>query len=268
MLTFASICPHPPLIIPAIGQNNLTQLQTTVNSLQKLNEKLLSDKPDTIVVISPHYHKPSEHFIMNIAPRYLGSLKNFGDLATGLEFAVNIELAEAVNSLNNGRKKTFPLQIINEEGVDYGLTIPLFYLTQKLIGVKLLALHPPISFNLQEIFSFGQLLKKACQKTTQKIALVASGDLSHTISPDSPIGGTSPRTKEFDHALIKFLKHKKINEIMAIEKNLSEEAKECGLKPIMLLLGALYRVPYVPQVLSYEHPFGIGYLTMEMKLKI
>jgi len=158
MLTFASICPHPPLIIPAIGQNNLTQLQTTVNSLQKLNEKLLSDKPDTIVVISPHYHKPSEHFIMNIAPRYLGSLKNFGDLATGLEFAVNIELAEAVNSLNNGRKKTFPLQIINEEGVDYGLTIPLFYLTQK----------PANIFQSPRNFFFRPTFKKSLPKNHSK----------------------------------------------------------------------------------------------------
>lgn len=266
MLTFASVCPHPPLIIPAIGQNNLAQLQTTINSLQKLNEKLLSDKPDTIIVISPHCHEQSDHFIINAAPRYLGSLENFGDLATKLEFAVDIELAKTINGLNNSQKKTFPLRLINEEKVDYGLTIPLFYLAQKLLGVKLLVLHPPTAFTLSEIFSFGKLLKKAVQKTAQKIALVASGDLSHKISSDSPIGA-SPRAKEFDHTVIRLLKHKKINEILAVEKTLSEEAQECGLKPIALLLGTLYRVPYAPQILSYEHPFGIGYLTMEMKLK-
>ncbi len=266
MLIFASICPHPPLAIPAIGQNNLTQLQTTVNSLQELNEGLLANKPDTIVVISPHYHKAGEHFVINAAPRYLGSLENFGDLATKLEFAADTELAGAINDSHDGQKKKFPLLIVNEEHIDYGLTIPLFYLAQKLIGVKLLAIHPPVSFNLHEIFSFGQLLKKIFQKTPQKIALVASGDLSHKISSDSPVG-VSPRAKEFDHTMIKFLKRKKINEIVAIEKALSEEAQECGLKPIVLLLGTLYRIPYAPHILSYEHPFGIGYLTMEMKLK-
>jgi hypothetical protein len=35
---------------------------------------------------------------------------------------------------------------------------------------------------------------------------------------------------------------------------------------ILILLGILDEVKHEPQLLSYEYPFGVGYLTMEFKL--
>ena len=266
MLTFASLCPHPPLIIPAIGQNNLLSLTTTIGSLKKLNTKLLELKPDTIIVISPHNNQPGPNFVINNAPKYSGSLENFCDLTTKLELTTDTELIALIQKTLEQSKEKFNLEVTNEEKIDYGLTIPLYYLIESLIGAKFIALHPSADASLSPHLNFGKLLQKIFKETDKKIALIASGDLSHKISNDSPVG-VSPRAKEFDHTLIHLLKHKKINEITALEEDLSREAEECGLKPITMLLGMIYRVPYTPRVLSYEHPFGIGYLTMDMELK-
>ena len=53
-----------------------------------------------------------------------------------------------------------------------------------------------------------------------------------------------------------------------MDKNLIEEAGECGYKSIIILLGALSLVPnFKFEILSYEGPFGVGYLVANAKVK-
>ena len=54
MLKFASICPHPPLLIPSIGQNNLLEIGSTVEAMKKLGDEIKNLEISTIVIISPH----------------------------------------------------------------------------------------------------------------------------------------------------------------------------------------------------------------------
>ena len=51
-----------------------------------------------------------------------------------------------------------------------------------------------------------------------------------------------------------------------MDKKLIFEAEECGLRSILILLGILNRMSYEPQLLSYEAPFGVGYLTLNFDL--
>ncbi|NMB47881.1 hypothetical protein GYA13_00335 [Candidatus Kuenenbacteria bacterium] len=266
MLSSAAFCPHPPLSVPAIGQANLAALATTLNSFQKLNLELLALKPDTLILISPQHQKKSAQLIINSAPQYLGSLENFGDLATKIEFSSDPDLLSALQKTDQQLKNGMNFIFEAEPALDYGATIPLYHLAKNLIGVKLLVLYPPADAPLSYNLELGKILQKVLKNSEKKIALIASGDLSHKLSEDSPVG-VSPRAKEFDHTLIQMLKHKKIAELIALDPALSIEAEECALGPLTLLLGILYRVPYAPKVLSYEHPFGIGYLTMKMELK-
>ncbi|MFH1207865.1 MAG: hypothetical protein V1668_04725 [Patescibacteria group bacterium] len=46
-----------------------------------------------------------------------------------------------------------------------------------------------------------------------------------------------------------------------------EEAGECGLRSIIMLLGMLNTVSYEPELYSYEGPFGVGYMVTNFKLK-
>jgi len=52
-----------------------------------------------------------------------------------------------------------------------------------------------------------------------------------------------------------------------MDKNLVEEAGECGYRSIIILLGALDGLDWKPEILSYEAPFGVGYLVANFKIK-
>ncbi|MDO9574615.1 MAG: AmmeMemoRadiSam system protein A, partial [Candidatus Contubernalis sp.] len=57
----------------------------------------------------------------------------------------------------------------------------------------------------------------------------------------------------------------RVEEIIALEDNLVENAAECGLRPIVMALGSLDGFAVEPHILSYQGPFGVGYLVAIFK---
>src|SRR5439155_25281733 len=88
--------------------------------------------------------------------------------------------------------------------------------------------------------------------------LIASGDLSHRLTPDAPYG-FRPQGPLFDRLVIDALRACAWEQIEALDPDLVEEAGECGLRPLAILLGAGRAANLNSQVLSYEGPFGVGY---------
>ena len=109
------------------------------------------------------------------------------------------------------------------------------------------------------------MIKSKLLSSSARIAVIASGDLSHKLSKNAP-AGYSPKGKKFDKKLIDCLLKKQTHEIIKFKPELIADAGECGLKSIIILLGVLEGMKYEPQLLSYESPFGVGYLTMNFKL--
>ena len=73
MLVFAGISPHPPLLIPEIGKENLKFVNKTTGALKKLAEELYSTHPETIVIISPHGPMMADAFVFNLSPKFKSS---------------------------------------------------------------------------------------------------------------------------------------------------------------------------------------------------
>ena len=116
-----------------------------------------------------------------------------------------------------------------------------------------------------EHFKFGELLNREIIRNHDKVAVIASADLSHRLTKNAP-GGYSPKGKKFDKKIVEYLLQSKAKEIIEMDKDEISDAGECGLKPITILLGILEGVKYKPETYCYESPFGIGYLTMNFKL--
>ena len=51
-----------------------------------------------------------------------------------------------------------------------------------------------------------------------------------------------------------------------LDKVLTENAAECGLRSILILLGILNHIKFQTKILSYEAPFGVGYLVANLEL--
>ncbi|MFA7169654.1 MAG: AmmeMemoRadiSam system protein B [Candidatus Paceibacterota bacterium] len=260
MLTFAAICPHPPLLVPDIGKEDALNVQNTSSAMQKLSQELLEKKIDTIVIVSPHGPIFMDFMSVNLSEKLFGNFSDFGS-EVEMEFANDIELALYIKEVADSNK--LPLQTVSEN-LDYGAMVPLFFLTQNLPDIKVC--HLSFSYlDYGKHFTFGEIIYEAIQSTDKKVALIASGDLSHRLTPEAP-AGYSPRGKEFDEYLVSNLEKNEVEKILDMDSRLIEDAGECGLRSIIILLGALSNVNYKFEKLSYEGPFGVGYLVGRFNL--
>jgi aromatic ring-opening dioxygenase LigB subunit len=260
-LVFSAIVPHPPILIPSIGKDNLDQIKATKESLEKLEKDLYASKPDIIMMISPHGHVDPDHFTLNISDNYIINFEEFGDFATELKVKGDTTLM-TIDKESISKKS--PVNIISEEKLDHGIGVPFYYLGQNIENVKII----PIVFSLldtQAHLDFGKHLKEIIFGSEKRIAVIASGDLSHCLTESAP-APFNPSGKEFDEKMIELLKKPDPQGIVNIDKDLVENASECGLRSIVILLGILNNIKFETEILSYEAPFGVGYLTANLSL--
>jgi len=260
-LVFSALTPHPPILIPQIGKENLKRLDLTSKAYAKLAAELKKSEADTILIISPHGTIQKDSFTMNLSPRFNCNFEDFGDFSTKKEWTGDVALTYRIREK---LETTAPLQLMSSASIDHGTSIPLFVLTQSLPNIKIIPLYFS-GLDLEAHFKFGQILQHELLTNKERIAVVASGDLSHRITKDAP-AGYSPKGKKFDKKIVKYLTENKPSEIMNLDKNLIIEAGECGLRSILIQQGIMDGIKHEPQALSYEAPFGVGYLTMNFKL--
>ncbi|HUT21894.1 MAG TPA: AmmeMemoRadiSam system protein B [Candidatus Bipolaricaulota bacterium] len=261
-LVFASIVPHPPIIIPSIGKDNINKVEKTIVSLKELNKDLIAANPEIIIVISPHGEFFADAFNINTNAEYSADFEQFGDFQTKFKYKPDLEF---INRFKEQVETDLPIFLSQHQNLDHGSSVPLYYLAAGLEKVKIV----PINYCLlsyQRHIEFGKALKEAIFNSDKRIAIVASGDLSHRLSKDAP-AGFSKRGKEFDKKLIQLLKAQKPENIVNMDKDLIEEAGECGLRSILILLGVVKNMNYEFEVLSYEAPFGVGYLVGQFVFK-
>jgi len=260
-VAFSAIVPHPPILIPDIGQENIKRLDLTNKSFSRLAQDLAASQAETIVIISPHGTIQPAAFSMNLSPEFSANLEEFGDFGTKRSWKGDIGLAYKIRERLETRA---PLQLISDSKLDYGSSVPLCMLTQKLPDIKIIPIYYS-GLDYEAHFKFGQLLNRELIYNKEKIAVIASGDLSHRLTKNSP-AGYSPRGKKFDKKLMEYLKDSKNQDILKLQPDDVFEAGECGLRSILILLGIMDNIKHEPQLFSYESPFGVGYMVMEFKL--
>jgi len=156
--------------------------------------------------------------------------------------------------------------IISSPHPEWGFEVPLYFLAKNFKGEIYQYLTGPEEPKFY--FEEGKkIYEKEITRLNSKVAIIASGDLSHYLKEDGPYG-FNPQGPEFDKALIEALKKKDIKTILNLE-GIFPEAGDCGLRSFCFLLGILEAsgINWQPEILSYEGPFGVGYLVVNFKLK-
>src|SRR3989339_535623 len=201
-LVFAAITPHPPLLIPTIGKNELKKINATKKALEKLEEDIYLSKPDIIIIISPHGSYFTDAFTLNINADFETDLREFGDLATKTVFKGDMNLSSYIRE--SSKEQKFPTAVISEKKIDHGASVPLFYLTPHLPNISLI----PLGFSgldWKTHVSFGNMIRECISESSKRVAVIASGDLSHALKTESPAG--------FNQAGVEF--DKKIQELLS-----------------------------------------------------
>ncbi len=265
MIRFAAITPHPPIIVPTIGRSNLNLCRKTVEAMKTLGEKFRAVKADTLFLVSPHGPAQYDRFTINYSPLLRGDLSSFGDQRQ-FNFENDRELIDEI--LENSRSANLPIGLVREFELDHGALVPLYYL----LNEKGLSYNPKLihmAFSMLPFdyhFHLGKVLGEVLQKSSKIIAFVASGDLSHRVTPEAP-AGYSPQGRVFDKTLLDLIRKKNTKGILNLDPHLIEEAGECGLRSIIILLGVLSNLRWEVKSLSYEAPFGVGYAVVNFHIK-
>jgi len=258
MLKAAFLTPHPPVIIPGIGdKESLKRVSDTILAMKKLGDKTEKIGPKTIIFVSPHAPVDPLAISGNEESILKGNFIDFGFTGWEKEKENNIDLLNTIEEKSLAKKINFSSFKAN---LDHGVLVPLYYLSPQ-VPYKIIHLAYSLE-DLKTHFEFGKVLGSVINKYVDPVILVASGDLSHRITSDAP-AGYSPRGEEFDKKMRKMLKDSDWESIINLDNNLIEEAGECGLRSIAITLGALSKQKVRFSELSYECPFGVGYLAGE-----
>ncbi|OGY79013.1 MAG: AmmeMemoRadiSam system protein B [Candidatus Kerfeldbacteria bacterium RIFCSPHIGHO2_02_FULL_42_14] len=255
-LIFGAITPHPPLLLPSIGKGKEVRLTKTIQGFRALEEYFYTSKPDTVIIISPHGPITVDNFYMNVAERFRSELQDFGDMSTNLTFSGDIGFVSKIKEKCD--QDCFPVKLLSQEALDYGTLVPLFFLTQHTPNIKIV----PISYSWLDYelhYRFGVILQQEILNSSKRIAVIASGDLSHRLTKEAP-AGFSPHAQKLDETIIEAVQQKDKATLLHIDPLLVKEGNECGLRSLLILLGIFNSVNYQPVIMSYEYPFGIGYL--------
>ncbi len=250
------IAPHAPVLIPEIGGPRVSDATSTVEALKRASTIIDGLAPETLIFISPHSQIVDGGFAIQIQSQIQGSFSQFG--AGDIRFSIDNDL-EAVEKISQAcRRLGVPLCPIDDPGVDgldWGVLLPYWFMGQ---GRPIVSLSISVLPN-KDHYLLGRGIWEALSEPEKNYVFVASGDLSHRLSDDSPYG-YSPQGIVFDERVKKIVKGGRLDEFLKIDKNEAISAGECGLRSFITLAGVLSELVIDAQVLSYEGPFGIGYL--------
>jgi AmmeMemoRadiSam system protein B len=264
--------PHPPIVVPEVGGSSLTEAEATVRAMVAVRERTAALAPDTIVLLSPHSPLARSQMGVSLAGAYKGSLAYFRASQVKVEADGDVPLAEAImeRTASHGIpviRTAAPGEIFD---LDHGAMVPLVYLTGALERPCRLVILSFSYLSLEEHVRFGRVVGDVMVAAEQRIVYVASSDLSHRLIPGAP-AGYDPRAPLFDQAVADTFAAGDWEGLLTIEPGLVSAAGECGYRSLAVLSGVVEAYEATGgrtrnRLLSYEGPWGVGYLVGEVDL--
>lgn len=255
-VVYGAILPHPPLLVPVVGGDRIKEVAKTKKALEEVGRQMKDRDIDSVVIITPHGSVSQVSIPVYTSHVFEGNMGYFNAPKPSLSFKGDYHLGNEI--IKEAKRQNIAVAQIGESFLDHGIIVPLYY--PYMAGFRKPIVPIALAFiNYRELFSFGEAIRTASENLGKKVAVIASGDMSHRLTLDAP-AGYNPEAHKFDEKMIELVKNNDAEGIMNIDPALVEKAGECGLRSIIILMGALSGLSVKPQVLSYEGPFGVGYM--------
>jgi 3,4-dihydroxyphenylacetate 2,3-dioxygenase len=246
-----------------------------IRALKLIGERARERGADTFVVFDTHWIS-NFGFHINANARLQGTYTSpeapqmVRDLA--YDYAGNPALAEliAVESTKTGpavqahRVATLP--------VEYGTIVPMHYMNADK-ALKVVSVASPIFASPAELRQFGEAVRRAVEKSDCKVAVLASGSLSHQLFENSRLGPeawnsiASEFNRQMDLRVLDLWKERRYREFCAM---LPEYTRKCNGEALMadtvMLFGTLGWDKYdgaSEQLCPYFPSSGSGQVAVE-----
>lgn len=249
--------PHPPLIIPEVGRGQEKAIQATIDAYHQAARRLAAWKPDTVVVLSPHSVMYADYFHISPGTGAEGDFGRFRAPHAKVRVTYDRELVRLI--CQEADRADVPAGTMGEEDrqLDHGTMIPLWFLNQydrnyQVVRIGLSGL--PFSAH----YRLGQCIQRAAERSEKRIAVIASGDLSHRLTKDGPYG-FQEEGPAYDRRIMDVMGSGEFGGLFDFSEEFCEKAAECGHRSFVIMAGALDSLAVKAERLSHEGPFGVGY---------
>ena len=256
-VVFCGIAPHPPLLVPEVGGERIREVADSKRSLEEFSRRVVSTDPDTVVVISPHSPLDPRYFTARAEDELRGDFRDFNARTDPLVFPNDRDLLKAVAAASEERGLWFR-ELNRPCPLDHGALVPLYYLN-KAGWTGAIAVFGFTNQSIEDHLSFGRAITAGASAIRRRIAIVASGDLSHRLIVGGPYE-YEPTAHRFDEQIVNAISQGCARKVLEVDDGLRMRAGECGYRSILVALGSVDQHIREHQVLSYEGPFGVGYM--------
>ena len=249
--------PHPPMIVPAIGRGSEAQVAETTEAYEKVADEIAALAPETIIILSPHSIMYADYFHISPGGRAEGSFAGFG--APQLRFSEEYD-AELVSEIcRRAKAEDFPAGTMGERDrkLDHGTMVPLWFIRSKYKEGRIIRIGLS-GLPLIDHYKFGMMIRDAVESTGRKVAIVASGDLSHKLQEYGPYGYV-PEGPEYDERIMDVMGRSAFGELLDFDSDFCDKAAECGHRSFVIMAGAFDGMSVNAERLSHQDVTGVGY---------
>jgi AmmeMemoRadiSam system protein B len=259
-IVFVGIAPHPPIMVPEVGREACAEVRGSIEAMRELTERINACGAETIIIISPHAPLEAHAFVAYGDRELRGDFANFRAPQATISAPLDFELLEAITS--HAAADNYKIVPLEGYELDHGTAVPLYFFLRNGWRGRVVALGYSFLSNEDHV-RFGACLRRAVEASGRAVAFVASGDLSHRLTPDAP-AGFNPQAHLFDEEVVASIDARAPERIVGIDQNLRRLAGECGYRSMLVAIGTEGESPRDCEVLHYEAPFGVGYMVAQL----
>ena len=251
----AVLMPHAPILVPDVGGDRAGAARASVRAMREAAARVMDFQPDTLALISPHSPRQRGAFGLWAGDRLTGTFAQFNAPGAQVSLPNDTPLADAI--IAEARNRGLATWLIRGQTLDHGALVPLWFLAQAGWAgpTVVLSLKDPADGGLAEL---GEAIAAAARASRRRIAIVASGDMSHRLKENAPCG-FHPQAHQFDETFINLIRDGDYHGIGNIAPALRELAAEDAVDSTLAAAAAVDWKAAGHKVLNYEAPFGVGY---------
>src|SRR6185503_19121887 len=259
-LVFSGIAPHPPIMVPEVGRESIADVRASIEAMAELTRRVVEAGAESIILISPHAPLEVDSFVAYEGPKVYGDFSNFRAPGTEFSAVVDDELLRAITDA--AASENYRVTMLPDDLLDHGTAVPLYFLVRNGWQGRVVPLGYSFLSNEDHV-RFGACIARAVDQLGRRVAFIARGDLSHRLKPEAP-AGFNPSAHFFDEEVVQALTKNEPERIVEIDHDLRRLAGECGYRSMLVAIGAAAERPSSCDVMSYEAPFGVGYLVAQL----
>ena len=250
----AILLPHAPILVPEVAGERLADCRSSVEAMRAAARRLVAARPDAVVLVSPHAAREARAHAMT-SGGVSGSLARFGASRASVRLPGDAALTASLREAAAARG--IETAALPASQLDHGSVVPLWYLVQAGWDGATVVVALAMEDN-SRIGELGECVAAVATLLGRRVAVVASGDMSHRLQPGAPCG-YDPEAAKFDREFIVQLRRGATRELAVAVEPLQDAAAEDAVDSTLFAFGAVGWRADGREVLGYEGPFGVGY---------